>query len=197
MAYARRGVEAILRKLFNSRDYQFGFTLAELLIAVAILGEIATFTIPKIISSQQNGQRKTVFRETLATISALSAAAGRDGSIVDTTSEKNYFRNNLNYVKLCDTDVYTQGCWGVAAGGNEDGYVLPNGASIISINGAVLPEETVTIDWNGPAPPNVGGDDQLHFRICLRGNCTNAKLPGNIYIVPASSSEPLYNAIFQ
>lgn len=34
---------------------QKGFTLAELLISLAILGVIATFTIPKILSSQQNG----------------------------------------------------------------------------------------------------------------------------------------------
>jgi type II secretory pathway pseudopilin PulG len=176
--------------------HQFDFTLAELLIAVAILGEIATFTIPKIISSQQNGQRKMVFKETLATISALSAAAGRDGGLTDTTSEKAFFRNNLNYVKLCDTDVYTQGCWAEAAGGNADGYVLPNGASIISING-MLPEETITIDWNGTAPPNLSGNDRLFFTICLRGTCTNSKLPGHIYVAPGGTHETLYKSIFE
>jgi hypothetical protein len=137
-----------------------------------------------------------VFKETLATISALSAAAGRDGGLTDTTSEKAFFRNNLNYVKLCDTDVYTQGCWAEAAGGNADGYVLPNGASIISING-MLPEETITIDWNGTAPPNLSGNDRLFFTICLRGTCTNSKLPGHIYVAPGGTHETLYKSIFE
>jgi type II secretory pathway pseudopilin PulG len=48
----------------------FGFTLAELLIAVLILGEIATFTIPKIISAQQNGRYKTEAKQLAGTLSA-------------------------------------------------------------------------------------------------------------------------------
>lgn len=36
----------------------FGFTLAELLIALGILGVIATFTIPKILSAQQDSKTK-------------------------------------------------------------------------------------------------------------------------------------------
>jgi prepilin-type N-terminal cleavage/methylation domain-containing protein len=52
------------------RTYLIGFTLAELLIALTILGEIAAFTIPKIISSQQNGQKRAVTKEMIAMFSA-------------------------------------------------------------------------------------------------------------------------------
>lgn len=44
------------------------FTLAELLISLAILGVIATFTIPKILTSQQNGQYSAKAKETAAMI---------------------------------------------------------------------------------------------------------------------------------
>jgi prepilin-type N-terminal cleavage/methylation domain-containing protein len=49
---------------------QVGFTLAELLIALAILGVIATFTIPKLITAQQNPQKIASAKETLAMVSA-------------------------------------------------------------------------------------------------------------------------------
>lgn len=48
---------------------QKGFTLAELLIALSILGVIATFTIPKVLQSQQNGKYNTMAKEAIATIS--------------------------------------------------------------------------------------------------------------------------------
>lgn len=47
-----------------------GFTLAELLISLAILGMIATFTIPKILSSQQNSSYNAIAKEDASAIAA-------------------------------------------------------------------------------------------------------------------------------
>ncbi len=46
-----------------------GFTLAELLIALTILAEIATFSIPKLLSSQQYGANNANAKETVAMLS--------------------------------------------------------------------------------------------------------------------------------
>ncbi len=55
-----------MKSLFKSSQ---GFTLAELLIALAILGVIATFTIPKILTSSQNGQNTAIAKEAGSMIS--------------------------------------------------------------------------------------------------------------------------------
>jgi prepilin-type N-terminal cleavage/methylation domain-containing protein len=52
------------------KDRTQGFTLAELLIALAILGVIATFAIPKVLQSQQSNQKKALAKEVAAIFSA-------------------------------------------------------------------------------------------------------------------------------
>jgi len=47
-----------------------GFTLAESLIALAILGVIATFTIPKILSAQQSSKYNAAAKEAAGTLPA-------------------------------------------------------------------------------------------------------------------------------
>jgi prepilin-type N-terminal cleavage/methylation domain-containing protein len=59
------GYMSILRPVKLSRC---GFTLAELLIALAILGLISTFTIPKIISAQQNERNNAVAKEAVSMV---------------------------------------------------------------------------------------------------------------------------------
>ena len=46
-----------------------GFTLAELLIALAILGVIATFTIPKILDSGSSSKHNAIVKEAAGMIS--------------------------------------------------------------------------------------------------------------------------------
>lgn len=50
--------------------YGQGFTLSELLISLALLGVIATFTIPKVLVAQQNASYKAKAKEAAATITA-------------------------------------------------------------------------------------------------------------------------------
>lgn len=77
-----------------------GFTLAELLISLAILGEIATFTIPKIISAQRNGQNNAIAKETVAMMASahqqaqVAGALTTSSSMVDLTPYMNYVSVN-------------------------------------------------------------------------------------------------------
>lgn len=77
-----------------------GFTLAELLIALAILGVIATFTIPKILGSSQNGQNTAIFKEAMSMVSgAMQTELLSNGvAITDTTAAD--LAQHMNYVSM-------------------------------------------------------------------------------------------------
>lgn len=141
-----------------------GFTLAELLIALAILGMIATFTIPKILTAQQDSKKYAVFKETISLVSSLAYAAQQSG-------DNTYFPNHINAVKNCPTNASVQGCFSATYTGpggenTQNGFLLHNGASVAGF-GSYTYSNGIAIDWNGLEPPNVYGDDQLHLDICF------------------------------
>jgi prepilin-type N-terminal cleavage/methylation domain-containing protein len=78
--------------------YRKGFTLAELLICLAILAEIATFTIPKIITAQQNGAWKAEGKETIATIANAYQLYKMNNQVSSSTGTTNLV-TFLNYTK--------------------------------------------------------------------------------------------------
>lgn len=159
----------------------FGFTLAELLISLAILGVIATFTIPKVLNSQQSAERIAVFKETIAALNEAMYMGLLEGAIDDDTIGS-YFQDHLNVVKICDSNAQTQGCWdpGSDPGGQATapGIVLHNGAVVAGLddwsNGSGA--DTIILDWNGLESPNEHGKDQIILRAFLDDTSTNNRI---------------------
>ena len=69
-----------------SQNRKPGFTLAELLIALAILGVIATFTIPKVITSQQNSKYNAAAKEVAGMIGAAYTVYSQSNTPTANTS---------------------------------------------------------------------------------------------------------------
>jgi prepilin-type N-terminal cleavage/methylation domain-containing protein len=170
-----------------------GFTLAELLIALAILGEIATFTIPKILSSQQNSQRIAVFKETIGALSEITYYGYLQGDLT-TSNVTSYYASKLNTVKICSTNSFTQGCWSHPGGDTEPGFVLHNGATLTGFNNTG-PGNGISMDWNGAAGPNIEGQDIIQLQICFGSPCWYGARAGTVWTYSATS-ETMFQTIF-
>ena len=105
-----------------------GFTLAELLIALAILGVIATFAIPKVLNSQQDGKLNAIGKETAAALSEAYQVY-RLNSTVTTATVFGDMTQYLNYVAVDSTTAMTN--WSCSDGGwRSPCLILHNGGAI-------------------------------------------------------------------
>ena len=147
-----------------------GFTLAEILITLTVIGVVAALTIPTLLQNTNQAELKTALKRDFADLSQATLSIKNDlgGSFVNafpgdwTGSEslKNAFKGKLSYIKECrgtttwggsGTGASAEGCW---HGANE----------WQALSGAKLAEETPSglILSNGT----------LMFFISERSNCT-------------------------
>ena len=90
--------------------------MAELLISLLILGEIATFTIPKILTAQQNGSNNAAAKEVAAMLSESFQQYGLSNAVSASTNAQ-VILPYLNYVSRDTTSVIDSnlGTWNCAA----------------------------------------------------------------------------------
>jgi prepilin-type N-terminal cleavage/methylation domain-containing protein len=192
-----------------------GFTLAELLICIAILGVIAIFAIPKILAAQQNQTKNTIFKECIAALAQASHEMGRDGI---TGTSFTVFSDKLNavstsYVGPADpaNAIFLHNgakLDNFNGSGSYDTVLIDwngsvhNGAKLDNFNGSGS-YDTVLIDWNGNAGPNLNCDDRLFVVVCYNpAGCTGASLeepirPGQVTWASPSFTSPCYKTMFQ
>jgi len=83
-----------------------GFTLAELLISLAILGVIATFTIPKIINAQSNGQNTAIAKEAASMVGTAFTTYTLNNTLTTGTTA-GALTQYMNYVSTDTGTTYT------------------------------------------------------------------------------------------
>jgi prepilin-type N-terminal cleavage/methylation domain-containing protein len=81
-----------------------GFTLAELLISLAILGVIATFTIPKIIGAIGSGQNTAIAKEAASMVSGAMSTYQLNNTLAAATTGGD-LTTYMNYVALDSASV--------------------------------------------------------------------------------------------
>lgn len=177
-------LEARLRKPLACKLFWVatGFTLAELLIALAILGVIATFTIPKILNSSQNGQNTAIAKEAASMISGayssytLSLGAGT-GVTAGALSQY------MNYVAL-DTASTVGNSSGVVCGSSTAVCLKLHNGGVLQYDTALSFGTTTGAIPFSVDPDGSGSQDAMTFWQYYNGRLgTGGQSPG----VPAGS----------
>ena len=119
---------------------RFGFTLAEVLITLGIIGVVAAMTMPTLLNSTQGAQYRTAYKKALSVLSqavvlnvalddydlSQATATGSDGEEEGATSLYNLFNNRMNVARVCGKNAAcdTPDVWsaGDAEFGEADNY---------------------------------------------------------------------------
>lgn len=123
---------------------QKAFTMAEVLIAMGVIGIVAVLTIPVIAKFSTNLETTTAFKNTYSDLSNVSQIIKKDNNqtLVDafssTAAMKNRYAEYMKTTKNC-TNSSTDGCW-TYKWNQMDGTELtpPTSPGLILINGAIL-----------------------------------------------------------
>ena len=173
------------------------FTLAEVLITLGIIGVVAAFTLPSVISKYQEKQTVTQLNATYSLLSQAIEKMVNDNGDISTygdderTRVTTLFLKLQNYIqttKVCPHNY--KGCFDASPFSSLNyGYVLKNGVAIRLINGGTCEQDT-TMDKTGgwELDPDVKGTHYgtyhhscAYMYININGN-TNAKLGKNTFL---------------
>lgn len=124
-----------LRKLCLIKAKKWGFTLAEVLITLGIIGVVAAITIPALLTNLNNRHTESILREDYSILQQMMTSANDDGAISNLSQDK---MNNMRYmkewfetfflpyIKVANVCYDTKGCW-------IDEAKYPNGAIATSV----------------------------------------------------------------
>ena len=163
----------------KSFAHRSGFTLAELLIALSILGVIAAFTIPKVLQSQQDERKRAITKEVMATLSQALQAARLDGTLTNTMTASS-LTPYMNYTAVLAAGTtfderpnYLGPTFTCAA---SSCIRLHNGAVLTPMNGSTFISNATTCATNGYVDYTLDADgtytgtaDSIRLRLTYEG----------------------------
>lgn len=130
-----------------------GFTLAELLIALGIIGAIAAMTIPSLMTSVNNKILATKLKNNIQALETLIGSQMIDNKTNDLSKtdfadpDKLLTNKNFDIVKICTGDTAYRDCWKIKKAAEEEGQ--PNVAGEVNYRYLKKLDETkIPIDEN-------------------------------------------------
>ena len=117
------------------------FTLTELLASMAVLGLIATLTLPHMFMSVDRAKKRAVFKE------AFQALQGATHQVALEGGTRSDVIKLLNVKKICPNNAFTEGCTTLDhAETREPGVVLSTGVGIFGLNDDSNPDDFARVD---------------------------------------------------
>ncbi len=155
------------------RNYT-GFTLAEVLITLGIIGIVASMTLPSLVGKYKKSEMETRLKKTYTVLSqALLMSIAKDGQLslesfkdADHDSVKNWYQYYLKpYIKVMKECYQESGCWHEGKTLNLNGTITDYTKDSIGIGNHIM--NFLTIDG---VAVNIDGSEQLMLTIVLAQN---------------------------
>ena len=142
-----------------------GFTLAEVLITLGIIGVVAAMTMPTLINSTQGAQYKTAYKKALSSQTADGTQQGQDA---DGEAQTLYtlFKNRMNVVKVADGGDFT------GDAGDANAYIIVDGGSADDLLDTEAPADDGTGGHGGDATLWTGLAGQTQVKMSTLTNST-------------------------
>lgn len=184
----------------NYKTKAFGFTLAEVLITLGIIGAIAAMTIPSLLNQTNEKEFLTGFQKTYSELSQAYVTASQENGTADnwSTAEDayNYVKPYLNIQKDCgySTPCTTKAVYKDLSGDTNAGHgggkqtyhlILSNGALIYF---RLDVSQMIYVDINGEKPPNQWGYDYFCLQFTVKNNGVFLTWPRYGYSMVENSS---------
>lgn len=189
-----------MKKLLGLKD---GFTLAEVLITLGIIGVVAAMTIPVLMNNIQENQYKVAYKKAFSVASQAwlqvandNMLEGRNGweSNVSNDDNFNQFMAKFDIVKTCSYPNFSD-CWAANETANAWSN-LPFTSSSSEIcfldkSGMVWCNSNtlsyIIVDVNGMQKPNIYGKDRFAIATCVGsdrpdsgGQCVVSGMPNTL-----------------
>lgn len=170
-----------------------GFTLAEILIVLMVIGVIATMTVPSMMKNVQEAQYKTAFKKAYNTVANLTAKLGVEGRMPvaicsDTGCAANKDETAKFFIAMME-NLSVRSVSSVkqsnraAADRNSEIAVSYNGNTFgVNSNGGSDATALLGYDWSGAkigdtsARPWITSDDGISYTLLHGTNCSSKNL---------------------
>jgi prepilin-type N-terminal cleavage/methylation domain-containing protein len=176
-----------------------GFTLAEVLITLLIIGVVASLVVPNLINDAQDAELKTAWKKAYSEIEQATRLVMMDnggtnkGLCADNDDNclKNIFINYFSYTKACNENLTYGYCWHkqdgkwkyldgtpVTTWSNHSGVILSNGNLILFwyrssncdyVDDGIPMCGAINVDINGFKNPNIMGKDIFRIHLTKDG----------------------------
>jgi prepilin-type N-terminal cleavage/methylation domain-containing protein len=172
------------RSLRSAAPLAKAFSLAELMIALAVLGAISALTLPGVLSNAKNDMMKAKGKEVVTQLQSALQANWQSG---EEASYFTYLEKHLNVAQVCPGGETSGPCFGGWSGryGHYRKIVLTNGSLLYFSSQGVTPtysHASMLLDLNGAAGPNQTGKNK--DLMCLHFNHGHTPWPSNLITNP-------------
>ena len=119
-----------------------GFTLAEVLITLAVIGVVAAMSIPALMGSTNNKELEVAWKKAFTEVSQLQQKLFAHNMFpMDITNYRTSIAPYFNFTKSCTNSV-TEGCWHQAGGWTNfaNKVVDSSGSTVLDQRGGVTPD---------------------------------------------------------